>query len=112
MFEFISTDDARARMEEGDVNLVDIRAPEDRDAGHIPGSTHLTSTSLQSFIAKADKETPLIVYCYHGNVSQSAGRYLAQQGFREVYSMNGGFKEWNAKFPDLSIPAADASSTD
>jgi len=112
MFEFISTDDARARMEEGEVTLVDIRAPEDRDAGHIPGSTHLTGASLQSFIARADKETPLIVYCYHGNLSQSAGRYLAQQGFREVYSMNGGFQEWSSKFPDLSSSAADAPSTD
>lgn len=112
MFEFISTDDARARMEAGDVNLVDIRDPESRVAGHIPGSTHLTSESLQSFIAEADKETPMIVYCYHGNMSQSAGRYLAQQGFRQVYSMNGGFKEWSAKFPDLSASSADASSTD
>jgi thiosulfate sulfurtransferase len=94
------------------VNLVDIRAPEDRDAGHIPGSTHLTSESLQSFIAEVDKEKPLIVYCYHGNISQSAGRYLVQQGFRQVYSMNGGFKEWSAKFPDLSVLPADAPSTD
>ena len=112
MFEFISTDDARARVEAGEVNLVDIRAPEDRDAGHIPGSTHLTSATLQSFIAAADKETPLIVYCYHGNISQSAGRYLAQQGFNEVYSMNGGFKEWSSKFPDLSVSPANAPSTD
>ena len=48
MFEFISTDDARARMEEGEVNLVDIRAHEDRDAGHIPGSIHLSGATLQS----------------------------------------------------------------
>ena len=41
-----------------------------------------------------DKEKPLIVVCYHGNSSQGAAEFFASQGCREVYSLDGGFVEW------------------
>jgi thiosulfate sulfurtransferase len=35
-----------------------------------------------------------VVYCYHGQTSQGAAAYLLDQGFREVYSVIGGFERW------------------
>jgi thiosulfate sulfurtransferase len=34
------------------------------------------------------------VVCYHGHSSQGAAQFMLQQGFAEVYSMDGGFTEW------------------
>ena len=46
------------------------------------------------FVTKTDKTKPVVCYCYHGNTSQGAAAYLKDQGFKEVYSVIGGFEEW------------------
>lgn len=80
--------------------VVDIRDPHSFASGHIRGSTHLDNHSLPDFIAAADMDHPLIVTCYHGHSSQSAAAYLVNQGFSDVYSLDGGFELWRATFPD------------
>jgi thiosulfate sulfurtransferase len=35
-----------------------------------------------------------IIYCYKGISSQDAAHYLSSQGFKDVYSVDGGFEEW------------------
>ena len=50
--------------------------------------------NVKEYIEKTDKETPLVVCCYHGISSRGAAEYLSQQGFKEVYSMTGGFEAW------------------
>ena len=46
---------------------------------------------------QTDFETPVVVVCYHGNSSQGAAQYLAQQGFETVFSMDGGFEAWRSQ---------------
>ncbi|ACO80791.1 thiosulfate sulfurtransferase [Azotobacter vinelandii CA] len=84
--------------------VVDIRDPQSYAQGHIAGARHLDNQSLADFMAQADFQRPLIVACYHGNSSQGAAAYLAQQGFTEVYSLDGGFELWRATFPDEVAP--------
>ena len=79
--------------------LVDIRDPQSFDFGHIPGAIRLDNDNLADFVANADQQAPLIVCCYHGNSSQSAAAYLANQGFSDVYSLDGGFELWRQAFP-------------
>ncbi|WP_137888948.1 thiosulfate sulfurtransferase GlpE [Pseudomonas sp. 2FE] len=97
-FKRIPPEQAHALREQGAV-VVDIRDPQSFALGHISGSRHLDNHSLHDFIAKADLDKPLIVTCYHGNSSQSAAAYLVNQGFSEVYSLDGGFELWRATFP-------------
>jgi thiosulfate sulfurtransferase len=40
-----------------------------------------------------------MVMCYHGNSSKGAAQYLLQQGYEEVYSVDGGFDAWHRHFP-------------
>jgi thiosulfate sulfurtransferase len=37
------------------------------------------------------------VYCYHGNSSQSAAAYLAEQGFEATFSIDGGYETYHDK---------------
>lgn len=97
-FHRIPPEQAQALRAQGAV-VVDIRDPQSFALGHIAGSQHLDNYSLADFIAKADFDQPLIVTCYHGNSSQGAATYLANQGFAEVYSLDGGFELWRATFP-------------
>jgi len=97
-FQRIAPDRAQALREQGAV-VVDVRDAQSFAQAHIPGARHLDNHSLQDFIAQADLDQPLIVSCYHGNSSQGAAAYLASQGFREVYSLDGGFELWRANYP-------------
>jgi len=110
MFQFISTGQVAARLETEALTLVDIRDAASRAAGHIPGSVHLTQTSLEDFLRTADRERPVVVYCYHGNSSQQAAAYLQRQGFAQVYSMNGGFTEWRERYPERTSVAEDGAA--
>ena len=94
MFKELDPHKAQEMVEEGSVNVIDIRDPGSYSAGHIPSAVSLNDTNVKEYIESADKEKPLIVYCYHGISSRGAAEYLSQNGFKEVYSMTGGFDAW------------------
>ena len=96
----IALDDARDLIDDRDAAVVDIRDPESFAAARIENARHLDEGTLAAFVADADPERPLIVCCYHGHSSQAAGAMLAARGFAEVYSLDGGFTGWAARFPD------------
>lgn len=96
-FKRISVSDAAALIEGGgdQVQVVDIRDEDSFRRGHIAGAFHLHNSNIQDYIQEADPELPLLVCCYHGHMSQSAAAYLSEQGFRETYSLDGGFEAWS-----------------
>lgn len=96
MFKEISPQKVQEMLEEGYANVVDIRDPGSFSVGHIPDAVSLSDENVKEYIASADKEKPLVVCCYHGISSRSAAEYLAQNGFKEVYSMTGGYEAWPA----------------
>ncbi len=101
MSDFKRIDPATAeQLRQNGAVLVDIRRPEDFAGGHVRGARHLDNYSLAEFIAAADLDAPLLVLCYHGHSSQSAAAYLVDQGFSEVYSVDGGFELWRTRFPE------------
>ena len=94
MFKEISAQKAQEMVEEDSTNVVDIRDPGSYAGGHILNAVSLNDGNVKEYIESADKEKPLIVCCYHGNSSRGAAEYLSQNGFKEVYSMTGGFEAW------------------
>ena len=80
--------------------VVDIRDPASYQASHIPGAIHLTNESLQDFLREADMDKPTVVCCYHGISSQQAAQFLVSQDFTEVYSLDGGFTDWQQHYPE------------
>ncbi len=76
------------------VQIVDIRDDEAFGQGRIDNAVHLHNANLQEFVDNADLDAPLLVYCYHGHMSQSAAAYFAEQGFAEAYSLDGGYEAW------------------
>ncbi|WP_144392933.1 thiosulfate sulfurtransferase GlpE [Pleionea sediminis] len=98
MFKRISIVEAKALIDQQEANVADIRDPQSFNNGHIPKSVHLTNDNIEHFVQSSEKEKPLIVVCYHGNSSQPAAQYLAEQGFADVYSMDGGFEAWKLQF--------------
>ncbi|MBO3277551.1 thiosulfate sulfurtransferase GlpE [Pseudomonas schmalbachii] len=98
-FKRIAPDQAQQLRTSG-AQVVDIRDPQSFSMGHISGSQHVDNYSVADFIAKADLDAPLVVVCYHGNSSQGAAGYFVQQGFSDVYSLDGGFELWRSVYPE------------
>ena len=79
--------------------IVDIRDPASFQAHHIPGAIHLSNESLSEFLRTADFDAPVVVCCYHGNSSQQAAQFLISPDFTDVYSLDGGFSQWQLAYP-------------
>lgn len=98
-FQHISVADTAAMLGKQRVIIADIRDEQSFANGHIAGAYHLNNGSLSQFMQQVEFDQPVIVVCYHGNSSQGAAQYLAQQGFSTVYSMDGGFSQWQQSQP-------------
>lgn len=79
--------------------VVDIRDAASFQASHIPHSTNLSNDTLTDFLHSADFDKPVVVCCYHGISSQQAAQFLVSQDFTDVYSLDGGFTQWQATYP-------------
>lgn len=96
-FKRISIEQAQLLINTEEVTLLDIRDPESFSAGNIENAIHVTNDNVQAVAETANKEQPLIIYCYHGNSSQGAADYFSSLGFKQCYSVDGGFEEWKFK---------------
>ena len=81
-------------MEAGSVQFVDIRDAGSFQAGHIDGAVNINQGNLQSFLEHADRRRSLVVCCYHGIASIEAADFFHQQGFARVFSLDGGYSQW------------------
>ncbi|GAM65982.1 thiosulfate sulfurtransferase glpE [Vibrio ishigakensis] len=90
----INVQSALEKQQQGKARLVDIRDPQSFALAHPTNAFHLTDHTLTQFIQEADYEEPVMVMCYHGISSVGAAQYLLNQGFEEVYTVDGGFEAW------------------
>lgn len=90
----ISTDEVDTMLNDKSTVIVDIRDSDSFESSHLDGAIHLTQDNLSQFITETDKESNILVVCYHGNSSKGAAEFLFGQGFRNVYSLDGGYEGW------------------
>ncbi len=90
----ISVEDAKKKLEEGETIFVDVRDPHSYEEAHIPGAILVNDTNVQGFMSSTDKTRTHIVYCYHGINSLGGAGYFEENGFEDVFSMDGGFSVW------------------
>ena len=94
-FKCISIAEAKRRMQEETVKVVDIRDSHSFETDHIENAFHLTNDNISKFIADVDFKTPLFIICYSGFGSKGVAQYLADQGYTDSCSIDGGFSAWN-----------------
>jgi rhodanese-related sulfurtransferase len=92
---------AEWRERDPSLQLVDVREPYERDAGHIDGSRHIELVKLSSQAGSLDAERPVVFYCRVGSRSEMAAQAFRTAGF-EAYSMTGGLARWEREGKPLS----------
>ena len=68
----------------------------------VPGALSVGDATIGAFLRDTPREQPVVVYCYHGHTSLGGAAYLLEHGFRQVWSMTGGFEAWRGRFPHES----------
>jgi hydroxyacylglutathione hydrolase/adenylyltransferase/sulfurtransferase len=79
--------------EDAELQVIDVREPYERDAGHIAGTRHIELNRLSAEAASLDGERAVVFYCRVGARSTMAAQALRAAGF-EAYSMTGGLLRW------------------
>ena len=54
----------------------------------------LDERSVTAFVNETEKASAVVVVCYHGHSSQGVANYLSDQGFSNVYNLDGGYTAW------------------
>jgi rhodanese-related sulfurtransferase len=75
------------------LQVVDVREPYEREAGHILGTRHIELTKLSAEASSLQRERPVVFYCRVGSRSTMAAQALRAAGI-EAYSMQGGLLRW------------------
>ncbi len=78
--------------------ILDIREDEELNLGSITNSVHIPLDDLRKRLNELDKNKKIITYCAIGVRGYIAARILMQNGFREVYNLNGGYHTYSAVF--------------
>ncbi|MCC5936235.1 MAG: MBL fold metallo-hydrolase [Lunatimonas sp.] len=91
----ITRETVEAKLEEGDVQVVDVRGVAEYKKGHIDGSDNLFVGKLPDNLDKVSKDQPVIIHCQSGGRSAIAYSILRAHGFDNVQNYAGGWVDWS-----------------
>ena len=93
-YEGISGKEVNDLMKKDKLKIIDIRDEESFKYGHISNAINITDSNIKKFLDETSKDTPVLIYCYHGNNSKGAAEYFISQGYEKVYSLDGGYSDY------------------
>ena len=99
----------------GEFLVLDVRQPEEYEAGHIPGATLIPLGELEARQEELERDKQIITYCRSGRRSMAAAIVLCGLGFKDVHHLQGGILNWHYEAiggmpearPELVTEAAD-----
>lgn len=93
----VSAADAIRLISNG-ATIVDVRAPNAFESGHIVNARNITLESIQSDQNVVKKKNKLLLtVCDSGLTSGTAANLLRKAGFESVFSLKGGLKRWRSE---------------
>lgn len=94
MVQAITPQQAQALIDRNEVDVVDVREPNEWSVGHLPGARLVPLGTLRQSPKQALPRDGIIFVCAAGVRSESAARLAVQNGLTHVYNLRGGTKSW------------------
>ena len=92
----ITSDDLDALIKSGKkYTLIDARVNAQYEKNHVDTAQNLPHSSLRASLEKLDQDTVAITYCNKGVTGNAAQNILLNHGFKEVYNLSGGHKQFD-----------------
>ena len=89
-------DPATLAREMSRFQVVDVRYPNEWEAGHIDGAVHIPGDYIFDRVGELDPTRPVVTMCRSGSRSAEAAKDLASEGF-DVQNLEGGIDAWVAE---------------
>jgi rhodanese-related sulfurtransferase len=89
----VTTEQTARALGDDTAQVIDVREPYEREAGHVAGTRHIELEQLASSAQSLDPERPVIFVCRAGARSLMAAQAFRRAGF-DAYSMAGGVLQW------------------
>ncbi|MBK8249595.1 MAG: MBL fold metallo-hydrolase [Gemmatimonadetes bacterium] len=101
--------DASALHASTGAQVVDVRAVDEYEVGHLAGATHIPLGRLEARLGELDAARPVVLQCQGGGRSSIAASLLEARGFTNVANLAGGYTAWVAAgLPVESVPGIHA----
>lgn len=86
----VRVDQVRELVESG-AYIVDVREPEEFEAGHLKGAVNVPLTQFRARIQEIPRDVPVYLHCRTGQRSYYALCELLGSGYRSAYNISGSF---------------------
>lgn len=93
-FTRISVEEAKAKIDSEDVQVIDSRTLGEYSGGHVPGAINIPHMSTVSRKGDLSSDKPLVFICQMGQRSALACEFAASLGFSDLYNVEGGTEAW------------------
>jgi rhodanese-related sulfurtransferase len=96
--ESVNAQQGAAIVQQDGVTIIDVRTPAEFAAGHVEGAVNIDvqAATFDSRIAELDKNGTYFVYCRSGNRSATATQRMADAGFTDLTTLDGGLADLGA----------------
>src|SRR5690606_2403215 len=79
-----------------EIQVLDVRSPEEREEGFIPTSRHCFVPDVEEKAEELlDPEKPVATYCASGFRASIASSVLKRKGFKQVLNIPGSYGAWS-----------------
>lgn len=84
--------------DQASVKLIDVREDEELEAVSTPMALHFPLSTFDPKVVSQEitKDSKVFVLCRSGSRSKRAALILCQEGYTEVYNVEGGIMAWEA----------------
>jgi len=93
-FTRITVAEAKEKIEQGGVQVVDVRTPAEYSGGHVPGAINIPHMSIIARKAELAQDREIVFICQMGQRSALAAEFAAAVGFKDLYNVEGGTEAW------------------
>lgn len=93
-FKTLSAIEAKQLIAKVNPLILDCRDVKDYRNSHIENAMHVHEQLRDSLLKKGDKTRDMLIYCYFGHASEHLAEMFCDFGFKQVYSLAGGFAGW------------------
>ncbi len=92
----LTADELNARLatDPASIQVVDTRAAGQYDNGHVEQAINLPQEKLRDSLDQLDPAKPVVTYCNKGVTGNATQNILINRGFKCVYSLSGGYKQY------------------
>jgi len=96
------------------VQILDVRTPGEFNSGHIKNALQANwneSAEFERRISFLDKSKPVYVYCLAGGRSAAAASKMRNDGYQQVFELQGGINAWKSADKSLEGKSTAAQMT-